>query len=424
MLAFSTSAFSLDYTISFTGSGASTTIDNVVVQNLTKNTTVTVPTGNTLNLVSSITTTVENSKANNANMRIFTNALTGKSTLSFLVKNGCATQLNVFSIDGRKVISHNQNLQEGLNSFEVSLPQGIFLTQVEGYNFSYTGKIISQSEQSTNPTISLVASSNQETAKPQKAKSETAGITQMEYTTGDQLLFKAVSSIYSTIVTDIPIGSKTVNFILYDCTDADGNHYSTVTIGTQVWMAENLRNTTFQNVESIPSITDNNLWTGLNSAGYCTYNNTVESDTIIKYGCLYNWYAVSDTRKIAPVGWHIASDAEWTTLTDYITTHLGISLSVPKALATTIEWTSSSTVNAVGNSLNINNSSGFSGLAAGIRSFNDGSFGSRFSYGCFWSTTGNGDGFAWRRYLGYYLTGLGRSSYGTQSGMSVRCIKD
>jgi len=404
MLAFSINAFSLNYTISFTGSGASTKIDNVVVQNLTKNTTVTVPSGNTLNLVSSITTTVENSKANNANIKISTNAFTGKSTLSFLVKNRCATQLNVFSIDGRKVISHNQNLQEGLNSFELFLPQGIFLAQVEGYNFSFTGKIISQSEQSTNPTISLVASTNQETAKPQKAKSETAGITQMEYTSGDQLLYKAASSIYSTIITDIPSASKTTNFVFYECSDANGNNYSTVTIGTQVWMAENLSTTKYKDNTNI------SYSASASTAAYCDYNNNASNSAT--YGRLYNWSAVN-TGKLAPTGWHVASYTEWISLSAY----LGNSAAGDggKMKETGIaHWTTPNS--------GATNESGFTALPGGYNYL--GSFYNLGNNGCWWTATENDFSMANSRNLDYNSNsgpiGLAAKAF----GYSVRCIKD
>jgi uncharacterized protein (TIGR02145 family) len=99
-------------------------------------------------------------------------------------------------------------------------------------------------------------------------------------------------------------------------TDIDGNVYHIVTIGTQVWMAENLKVTHYRNGTPIAHITDNATWDNLTSGAYCNFdNNDVTSDT---YGRLYNWYALVDGLFITPPGWHIPSDAEWTTLVNYL----------------------------------------------------------------------------------------------------------
>ena len=104
--------------------------------------------------------------------------------------------------------------------------------------------------------------------------------------------------------------NNTVNTV----TDKDDNVYHTVTIGTQTWMAENLKTTKYNDGTAIPLVTDSTAWTSLLTPAYCWYNYdaTTYKNT---YGALYNWYAVN-TGKLAPIGWHVATDAEWTTLTD------------------------------------------------------------------------------------------------------------
>ena len=91
--------------------------------------------------------------------------------------------------------------------------------------------------------------------------------------------------------------------------DIDGNIYHTVTIGTQTWMLENLKTTKFRNGESIPNVTDNAAWAGLTSAAWCDYDNSASNGNI--FGHLYNWYAATDSRNIAPAGWHVPTLAEW-----------------------------------------------------------------------------------------------------------------
>ena len=100
--------------------------------------------------------------------------------------------------------------------------------------------------------------------------------------------------------------------------DIDGNVYKTITIGTQTWMAENLRTTKFRNGKDIPEVTVDSIWAILTTGAYCNYKNTRNIDTIVTYGRLYNWYAVYDSRNIAPEGWHISNEADWTTLTNYL----------------------------------------------------------------------------------------------------------
>jgi len=101
-------------------------------------------------------------------------------------------------------------------------------------------------------------------------------------------------------------------------TDQDGNVYKTITIGTQTWMAENLRTTKYQDGTAIPNETDFTAWKKLTTGAYCNFNNTTNAETIATYGRLYNWYAVADSRMIAPTGWHIPTDAEWTILSTYL----------------------------------------------------------------------------------------------------------
>ncbi len=101
-------------------------------------------------------------------------------------------------------------------------------------------------------------------------------------------------------------------------TDVDGNVYKTIVIGNQTWMAENLRTTHYLNGDEIPNVTDNTKWKDLTSGAYCNYNNTTDLDTIATYGRLYNWYAVADSRHLAPKGWHVPTITDWDRLIGYL----------------------------------------------------------------------------------------------------------
>jgi len=147
-------------------------------------------------------------------------------------------------------------------------------------------------------------------------------------------------------------------------TDQDGNVYKTVTIGTQTWMAENLRTTKYNDGTIIPNVIDGEEWTIQTTGVYCTYNNTFNTDTIVAYGHLYNWYTVN-TGLLAPEGWHVPTDAEWTTLTDYLG---GEDIAGAKLKETGItHWNRP-------NELETTNETGFTALPGGYRNFIGGAF--------------------------------------------------
>ncbi len=196
-------------------------------------------------------------------------------------------------------------------------------------------------------------------------------------------------------------------------TDQEGNKYKTITIGSQTWMAENLRITQYRNGQPILEITDSVAWRKLTKGAYCNYNNTNNLDTIATYGRLYNWYAAYDARNIAPSGWHVATDADWTTLT----TALG-GESVAAGKLKELGFTHWINPNSGGN-----NASGFTALPAGNR-FSDGRFYDIGYSTNFWSSSPDGDDYAWKRSIEFDSNSVYRSSVVRMFGYSVRCVKD
>jgi len=207
-------------------------------------------------------------------------------------------------------------------------------------------------------------------------------------------------------------------------TDIDGNVYHTVTIGTQVWMVENLKVTHYRNGDAIPLVTDSTSWINLTTGAYCNYDNN--ANNAITYGRLYNWYAVDDSRNIAPEGWHVPTDDEWKRLEMY----LGMSQSEAdefgfrgtdqgSQLAGNADlWYDGALVSnaAFG-------SNGFAVLPGGYRN-EIGSFDSMGYYAYFWSSTEYGSLIAWSRVLYYGNSGVYRGNYYKHYGFSVRCVRD
>jgi len=193
-------------------------------------------------------------------------------------------------------------------------------------------------------------------------------------------------------------------------TDIDGNEYVTVLIGSQVWMAENLKVTHYRNGLAIPNVTDDLTWEGLTTGAYCEYNN--DGNTVALCGRLYNWHAVNDSQGLAPEGWHVATDAEWAMLLDYLG---GWEIAGGKMKeAGTVHWDDPN--------LAATNESGFTALPAGHRV--NGSYQAADSAAWFWTSTQ--DSYITAGY--YHLTnvneGVYRGVYPNPEGFSVRCIKD
>ena len=194
-------------------------------------------------------------------------------------------------------------------------------------------------------------------------------------------------------------------------TDIDGNVYTSVTIGTQEWMTENLRASKYSDGTSIPNVTDNTEWSNLSTAAWCHYDND-SSQYEATYGKLYNWYAV-ETSKLCPTGWHVPTDAEWTILTDYLTAN-GHNETEGKALKATSGW------NSGGNGTN---NYGFLGLPGGNR-YTFGDFSAIGSNGRWWSSSQLSTYNAWSRCLDSSNDNVNRDYNDKKNGFSVRCLRD
>jgi uncharacterized protein (TIGR02145 family) len=182
--------------------------------------------------------------------------------------------------------------------------------------------------------------------------------------------------------------------------DNDGNTYKTIQIGTQTWMAEDLRTTKYRNGDPIPTLDNEFDW----------YQTSSDART----GGLYNWFAVADSRNLCPAGWHVPSDGEWTTLENFLG---GVSVAGGK-MKTTTGWNDYNGQNGNGT-----NESGFSGLPGGYRGDN-GTYFAIGNYGGWWSSTEYSAMFAWYRYLFYGDGYSGRGNNYEPLGLSVRCLRD
>ena len=169
----------------------------------------------------------------------------------------------------------------------------------------------------------------------------------------------------------------------------------TVQIGTQKWMKENLDVAYYRNGDPIPYVSDPTQWIGLTTGAWCYYNNDPANGAIS--GKLYNWYAVNDSRGLAPTGWHIPTYAEWGTLSGTLGG----------------EYVAGGKMKS-GSSLT---SSGFGGILSGVRYPDDGSFGDNGITGHWWGSDG-------KIYLYSGNNMLYFGGYDPKQGCNVRCLRD
>ena len=196
--------------------------------------------------------------------------------------------------------------------------------------------------------------------------------------------------------------------------DIDGNAYKTIEIGDQTWMAQNLRTTRFRNGDVITNVTSNSEWVDLTKEAYSSYNNSTDLDYLATFGFLYNWYAVSDTRNIAPEGWHVATQEDWDQL---INTVGGVEVAGQKLKeAGNSHWNNSGSQGT--------NEYGFTALPSGRRQYTDGTFINTGFNGFWWANTANGADFSFYYQMNFDTNSVIPANFLRAAGYSVRCVKD
>jgi uncharacterized protein (TIGR02145 family) len=271
-------------------------------------------------------------------------------------------------------------------------------------------------EYDTTTTYGFSMPANPDTLSGRTSSKRIAEITGLTPGTTYHYRVKAVNSLGTSYGTDktfttLPEYEKDIVFnpdLTYGgLTDIDGNIYKTIEIGSQVWMAENLATTRFNDGTAIPLVTSNTIWTQATNPAYSWYNNVT-----VAYGALYNWFAAS-SGKLCPDGWHVPGDEEWTTLETY----LGGSIVAGSKLkeSGTLHWQAPNS--------GADNSSGFTAIPGGYRYYS-GVYNTITRYGYWWSSTESSTANAYGRDMYYGYSNLDRISSDKRSGAAIRCVKD
>lgn len=409
--------FPFEYFISFTGTGQSSTVESVIARNISKGTQVTVPAGYQLRLYD-VWTSVKPLSFETENVKLFPNPIVDKATLSVFSSKINQGSVGVFNIDGKLIKTEPVNFSEGINSFEISLPAGVYVLKIYGDNFKTEVKAVSVSYFHSEPFISSIGKSDG--TRIQKTKNE---VVNLQYSPGDQMFYKGISGNFSTIVTDVPTSTKTMNFDFVECRDGDGNNYTVVKIGSQVWMAENLKTTKYANGDNIATTTPSTQNIGSETDPKYQWSYNGDEESVAKFGRLYTWYAANDIRGIAPAGWHLSTNDDWNTLKNYLSS---IGFDHAKSLSADSDWKFHSSIGTIGNSLIANNATGFSALPSGFKDVS-GVFDEKTESELWWTTFNVNSTNARSQYLNFASgnsLGLAALDLSKAYGFSVRCVKN
>jgi uncharacterized protein (TIGR02145 family) len=396
------------FQITFTGSGQTTSVTTVEVQNLTQGTTLSLNGSDILELVESIGIQETLCGIEDRGLRIYPNPMADECLITFENPRPGAVSIEITNLAGQLVIREEASLQQGVQSFSAGgLQQGLYVVQVKTSGKQYTNRLISAGSGSNQPFVRLANNSS-----INFPHGKLSGIIKMQYNAGEKLLFKGISGSYARVITLLPTESQNLDFDFIACTDGDNNHYPVVTIGTQTWMAENLKTINYNNSTAIPLVTDNTAWVNLSTPAYCWYDNDYSTYGSV-YGALYNWFTV-ETGNLCPTGWHVPTDSDWSVLIDYLG---GESVAGwPLKEAGTVHWISPNT--------NATNSSGFTALPGGYRKDNTGDFNTIEFAGHWWSSTAYSSTSAWIRTTNNNNKYIYKFRVNKQFGFSVRCVWD
>jgi uncharacterized protein (TIGR02145 family) len=404
-----------DYRISFTASDQGTPVTSVLVENLSQGTSLTVNGNDVLRLLGVITEAEDGGEADESGIKFWPNPASVRSQMDFYLPEPGDIQILFINPAGKVVHRRDDNPGPGNHSYSIDVPgRGMYIVRIIHNTGSITGRFISNSVSKGSVKIEYLGPSagekNNVSAKGGRAE------TVMQYNEGDRLKFTGISGNNRTIITDVPVSDKSMEFGFHPCRDANGYDYSVVQIGSQVWMAENLKTTMYNDSVPIPLVEDSLAWSALdftNSPGYCWYeNDSVKYGNI--YGALYNSWAVN-TGKLCPAGWHIPSSREWLEL---------CLLLDPDAIMGVVSLTAGGKLKETGTehwespNEGATNETGFTALPGGNR-FIDGSFTGIGRYG-YWSTD-NGYSF---HYMEFQSGAVDFSKGRTENGHSLRCIKN
>ncbi|MGB5747192.1 MAG: FISUMP domain-containing protein [Desulfobacterales bacterium] len=345
----------------------------------------------------------------------------------FTLSKKVPVAITIHALSGKQIYNSNRTYGTGTHAIEAPLQStGIFIYKVniggDAYSFKSSSLGIFSAERS--------ASLGNSSALAKQAKTMAVIADVISVVKEGQLNYRCSIRTSDTSGVTIKMIPNAGNVA-----DVDGNVYQSVRIGNQVWTVENLKTTKYNDGTPITHVPDRAAWYNLYSTGsttgaYCYYENNAANAS--KWGALYNFYAV-DTKKLAPKGWHVPTDAEWTTLENYLIANgynwdgTTSGNKIAKSMAAQSDWLLCTDTwcqeGCIGVDLSKNNASGFSALPGGCR-YDGGFFSNQSDYGYWWSASEDDASFAYYRYLYCIYEYLYRYINNKSLGFSVRLLRD
>jgi uncharacterized protein (TIGR02145 family) len=400
LLAVSIASYSQTIRIAFSGkdvrTGTAVPLDSVRIENLTTSRD-TVLRANYIIDLEMATSTDDRLPALPSSLELsgnFANPFEDRTRFQVGTSHSGTIEIGLYSLTGELLVAVHKELLPGGHEFVLngrSLSPGVYFLVAKDGDNSRSAKILKTSPAITGrPSISYIGNTT---------KIISTGLRKSQLSFSWRFIGYAAMYAPDSVIA-APSNDTSVVFNL--------QRFS-ITIGTQVWMLKNLDVATYRNGDPIPQVTDAAEWAALTTGAWCWYNNAPAQGAT--YGKLYNWYAVNDSRGLAPAGWHVPTDAEWTTLTEYLG---GEAVAGGKMREVGMaHWCCPDT--------GADNSSGFTALPGGDRGYGGTFYGLTY-VGFWWSSTEYSATGAWLRGLGGMSTT--RSVSGKKDGFSVRCVRD
>ena len=335
----------------------------------------------------------------------------------------CRVTIDIYNVLGRKIKTLLDGIQSGsgqvvwdaTDANNQGVPAGLYIYSMKAGDVRINRKMLLIDGQQDNAPAAPVIQSG----------SAITGRVALNKRMSDKYILRVIGddiAAYEQQNLEITVNTVLDITVIRTVTDIDGNVYRTVKIGSQWWMAENLKATHYRNGDEIPNMTGDADWSNL-TAGACSYYDDNANNAAV-YGRLYNWYGVNDSRKIAPAGWHVPSDEEWKELEMVLgmsqysvdsTRYRGTNEGGKLKETGTSHWFDPNT--------GATNETGFSALPGGYRLSTVGYHDIGY-YTYFWSSTEGSSGQAWYRLLSYRYSKVYRLSLSMHVGFSVRCVRD
>lgn len=426
---------SLELTFTAENNGQYVPLDSILIENLTQDGDTTLYAPDTLLSLQYTLGINETDLTKNAFIiyQNYPNPFRGKTEVDLYLPEKEHIKISVRDILGRELTHYEKKLNPGNHSFAFYPGnQKYYLLTVTGKQTSQTIKMLNINNNTTfKGKCKIVYNKYKDNSNDSKSRE---AINNFRFNLGDKLKFTAFTDVEETEITDIPSDSQTYTFQfdgwtpcpgIPTVTDIDGNIYNTVQIGSQCWMKENLRTTTYRNGTPIPNITDDSIWSTLTTGAYVWYDNDVSWKGL--YGALYNWHTTVDSNGLCPSGWHVPTNDEWLVLSDSIggpgsphgnwyksCRQVNSPLGVGCKTTEHPRWNESDE--------NGTDKYGFSGLPGGYHIGINIPFNYIGKEGFWWSSSS--DPGTWYRSLKYNSGNIHIDLTNDKSGLSVRCIRD